>query len=1004
MRECNTPNVPSFSALRKKQAQLTKQVNITPRVHTSAQGNKFYMNHPIDLLSLDWANPCVRKLMQVYPEVTTNISQLYHGSKWVEELELDDLTPMWADWKFAAHRHFYIKELSQLVNGQYVIPLKWVIFENTEPAEFYRVSHYPEVRNWTGIFRYLTQFSQSNIFVIQTHEVMRIPATDLRFNVLDLLAQGIKLNFTEGSPKWSETHCNPIRDIAKGKPVFNLRIMPWSDDVSGNVSKQYNPHMNIYIVNANIPHKKLSQEYFIRFCSTSPNASSGEQFDGMSEDFKPGEYYPAYDCLLEQDILFRIDPHSLPADNPAQAETSSGSGAKANYWCRYDKSGGTAAERETDEGYHAQFEPGIPRTPEETVQTIKDQIFTACLGVQDAVDAIHTRTGVKDKTAVFWIDQLIDKARKVQHERISDPRTRDARFNDTNLTTPAKAEIKAEVKKQIQTELFDWVIMQPPERYAKLPTVLLSTATDLRPGDHFNVLLRLRGLDPHKDSPFEILHTYLLGVDKYVWHDTSNPKAWDDKKCELFATRLQSSSIDGLTLPPIRARYLVKYRNSLIGKHFKALQQLTVFHLDDTLCSALVLELWKAIGELGAMLWYPEIKNMAQYQADIKILIANVLDIWALIDPNRINVKLKLHVLPHAVDDIRRFGPAILYATEGFECWNAIFRLSSILSNHLAPSHDIAVTLADMERFKHQVSGGWWKDDSGNFIQAAPKIRSFLTTNKELQRRLGWAQEIILQPGAIKLCSSKKRDPLRWKEALGRCWKPEMFNPAGIIMWNRGKQVISQSQDICRDGSWVFFKNSEGAVLPGRIFKIIVPATTAGSSVIILEQFTLRSEMDKRLNMPVLSNMNHAILVEPEALVFKFNCQHDCRQHKCKFVESTETIAQGRIITSATQLPLIMHTVDDDYFLNMHAMHNAHLIRETLPRELTKPQPYLSDRLSKHNELAAQLRVSGPAKRADTNAKRAATMKKNKAARANQNQRLTENGPHGHGSDESGGE
>ncbi|KAJ7075233.1 hypothetical protein B0H15DRAFT_792100, partial [Mycena belliarum] len=52
MRECRTPNVPSFSALRRKQAELTRQVNITPRVHTSALGNKFYMNHPLDLLAL----------------------------------------------------------------------------------------------------------------------------------------------------------------------------------------------------------------------------------------------------------------------------------------------------------------------------------------------------------------------------------------------------------------------------------------------------------------------------------------------------------------------------------------------------------------------------------------------------------------------------------------------------------------------------------------------------------------------------------------------------------------------------------------------------------------------------------------------------------------------------------------------------------------------------------------------------------------------------------------
>jgi hypothetical protein len=52
MRECNTPNVPSFSALRRKQAKLTQQININPRMHTSALGNKYYMNHPIDLLAL----------------------------------------------------------------------------------------------------------------------------------------------------------------------------------------------------------------------------------------------------------------------------------------------------------------------------------------------------------------------------------------------------------------------------------------------------------------------------------------------------------------------------------------------------------------------------------------------------------------------------------------------------------------------------------------------------------------------------------------------------------------------------------------------------------------------------------------------------------------------------------------------------------------------------------------------------------------------------------------
>lgn len=77
---------------------------------------------------------------------------------------------------------------------------------------------------------------------------------------------------------------NPIREVAEGRPAFTLRIMPWCDDVSGNVSKQYNAHTNIYTTNSNIPHRKLSQEYFVRFCSTSQHASSLEQFEALSED------------------------------------------------------------------------------------------------------------------------------------------------------------------------------------------------------------------------------------------------------------------------------------------------------------------------------------------------------------------------------------------------------------------------------------------------------------------------------------------------------------------------------------------------------------------------------------------------------------------------------------------------------------------------------------------------------------------------------------------------
>ena len=47
----------------------------------------------------------------------------------------------------------------------------------------------------------------------------------------------------------------------------------------------------------------------------------------------------------------------------------------------------------------------------------------------------------------------------------------------------------------------------------------------------------------------------------------------------------------------------------------------------------------------------------------------------------------------------------------------------------------------------------------------------------------------------------------------------------------------------------------------------------------------------------------------------------------------------------------------------MHALHNAHLIRNTLPRDLTRPVALFPNRLAKHHELAAGLRITKNAQR-----------------------------------------
>jgi hypothetical protein len=56
----------------------------------------------------------------------------------------------------------------------------------------------------------------------------------------------------------------------------------------------------------------------------------------------------------------------------------------------------------------------------------------------------------------------------------------------------------------------------------------------------------------------------------------------------------------------------MQYRNNLIGKNFKALMQTMVFHLDG-IATPKQFELVRAVGELGALLWVPEIEDMKSY-------------------------------------------------------------------------------------------------------------------------------------------------------------------------------------------------------------------------------------------------------------------------------------------------------------------------------------------------------------------------------------------------------
>jgi hypothetical protein len=116
--------------------------------------------------------------------------------------------------------------------------------------------------------------------------------------------------------------------------------------------------------------------------------------------------------------------------------------------------------------------------------------------------------------------------------------------------------------------------------------------------------------DPSQDTLVEILHTILLGHAKYTWYELHHN--WTAVQQDIFTIRLQGTNLDGLRVPPIRAAYMMQYRNGLIGKHFKTLMQTMIFHIHD-LVTPDQFALVRALGELGPILWMPVIDNMEEY-------------------------------------------------------------------------------------------------------------------------------------------------------------------------------------------------------------------------------------------------------------------------------------------------------------------------------------------------------------------------------------------------------
>lgn len=119
------------------------------------------------------------------------------------------------------------------------------------------------------------------------------------------------------------------------------------------------------------------------------------------------------------------------------------------------------------------------------------------------------------------------------------------------------------------------------------------------------------GLDPHQDTPVEILHVVLLGFIKYFWRNMVRNQVNDEQKL-LLAQRLNSLDVHGLGISKLSGETLVNYAGSLTGRDFRVIAQVAPFVIFDMVPDD-VFEAWLALSKLVPLLWQPFINDIDEY-------------------------------------------------------------------------------------------------------------------------------------------------------------------------------------------------------------------------------------------------------------------------------------------------------------------------------------------------------------------------------------------------------
>ncbi|KAI1783686.1 hypothetical protein LXA43DRAFT_977008 [Ganoderma leucocontextum] len=975
-------NRPSLFVLKMIDRMLQDQYGIDSIRFQGPLGHVYYLNDLAAILAQEMANPRVRPYLRFYPEdAGTKLKECWQASRWLSTLSPKLATPM-----VRVHgQDYYVYEPAKLAlpGSPTVVPFRWYT-RATGPDG--RQELYGEA--WR--LHPVTYTTGERWYIVHEHERIKFAAASLSLSfpymvqsyVVDdlpdprlIIGRRVEAGSERGILPWTYTDPavgNPWRARAlrneRQHRVVSFPVWLYCDDTSGNQSKKWNKHNSWLFTPAGLPRVLAHQEANVHFLATSNIAPPLEMLHGIVQQLEKGqsEGIWAWDCEEQEMVLVIPVVLAILGDNPMQSEIACHVGLAGKHFCRICKVRGRDVQDSDAAGVDGSGIGGETLSREESATSASSDEGS---GASEA-----SASGAKKTKRQETMQELCNRARRFFS--FTDTRDKpgtigileDIFLEASKVGGQSKAKKKKTeygVKDTFQDTFTEKIFQFGRKTRGALSQkqkLLDAFIAETLPGETLSPVWRIEDLDPHKDTPVEILHVVLLGFVKYFWRDTVSARVGKKNK-ELLKTRLNSCDVSGLGFAPLSGDTLVTYAGSLTGRDFRVISQVAPFVLYD-LVPERCYQTWLALSRLVPLIWQPEIDDLDEYLRRLEQGIAYFLDCTARWTPRWFN-KPKFHILLHLVEHVRRFGPAILFATEGFESFNAVIRGKSVHSNRQAPSRDIATAFGRANRTRHLLSGGMfpvkesphttsstppsitrnvheYSDDPSKWQTAGPlplalartpRYRTY-NTIEPLLPNIGALQ--CLEPGT---CEHLSDSAVEFKQTLTAAHLQSSTIAAHAKVWKCAK-VLDDGGSPVAIGDVVLAQEpalGTSEVCVGRVREVLHlvdgPSATR-ADIVLVESFTVGG-ISQTYGLPSLRSASWK-QVRAEDILCTMNVQHNCAGHSCT---DTARVPVFQERERAHARAAIAHREKGDLILNLFQMRNA----RHLQRFRIEPQPLVRE-------------------------------------------------------------